>query len=359
MEDFRWIYQEDKPQVAEVAADLQTGTNPRRFSANRNYRKDGSVVHCEWYNSALLDASGNLRSVLSLVLDVTERKRAEEALQEAQAKLQAHTVELEKTVASRTAKLRETITELQHFSYAITHDMRAPLRAMQGFADLLEAECGGCERTTSQVYFRRINIASARMDQLITDSLNYSKVACQELTLEPVDVFQLLDGLVETYPNLQPDKADIEIQPELPIVLGNQAALTQCFSNLLDNAVKFAKPGTKPQIRVWAEALRDGGRGALEGEASERGAGEGEHAPNSMPQALRVRVWVEDNGVGIAKESLQRIFGMFQRAAINQEGTGIGLAIVRKVAQRMGGEVGVESEEGEGSRFWVELAKAP
>ena len=75
-----------RPQVAEVTAELQTGANPRRFSANRNYRKDGSVVHCEWYNSSLLDESGKLRSILSLVLDVTERKRAEEALKESEAK---------------------------------------------------------------------------------------------------------------------------------------------------------------------------------------------------------------------------------------------------------------------------------
>ncbi len=80
MEDFRWVYIEDKPQVAEVTADLQSGTNPRRFSLNRNYCKDGSVVQCEWYNSSLLDAAGKLRSILSLVLDVTERKRAEEDL---------------------------------------------------------------------------------------------------------------------------------------------------------------------------------------------------------------------------------------------------------------------------------------
>jgi signal transduction histidine kinase len=173
------------------------------------------------------------------------------------------------------------------------------------------------------------------MDQLIADSLSYSQAARQELILEPVDLFQLLDGLVETYPNLQPDKADIRIDPGLPTVLGNEAALTQCFGNLLGNAVKFAKPGAKPQVRVWAEP----------------GA--------SKTKTGCVRIWVEDNGIGIPKESLARIFGLFQRASKDREGTGIGLAIVRKVAQRMGGEVGVESEEAKGSRFWVELAQAP
>ena len=87
MDDFRWIYKDDEPHVEEVSADLQTGANPRRFSANRNYRKDGSVIYCEWYNSSLVDASGNLRSILSLALDVTARKRAEEALLQSEATL--------------------------------------------------------------------------------------------------------------------------------------------------------------------------------------------------------------------------------------------------------------------------------
>ncbi len=297
-------------------------------------------------NMALRDSR---RAALNLMEDaIAARRRAEQVsaelrqkeaeLREAQAKLQAHAEDLEKTVASRTAKLHEMVAELEHFSYAIVHDLRAPLRAMQGFAAMIEEECALCERKLSREYFRRIKIASSRMDQLIADSLNYSKAVRQELMLEPVSLFELLDGLVETYPNLQSDKADIQIAHDLPSVLGNEAALTQCFSNLLGNAVKFSKAGAKPQIRVRAEAL--------------------DSRPGASPQGAlnqMVRIWVEDNGIGIAKESQQRIFGMFERATTDHEGTGIGLAIVRKVAQRMGGEVGVESEPGQGSRFWVEL----
>ena len=181
------------------------------------------------------------------------------------------------------------------------------------------------------------------MDQLIADSLDYSKAVRQELILEPVDLGQLLGDLVETYPNLQPDKADIQNEPGLPVVWGNQAALTQCFSNLLGNAVKFARPGTKPHIRVWAETLNPR-----------------PPAPNQTKPSTRfVRIWVEDNGIGVPKAFQGRIFDMFQRATNEHPGTGIGLAIVRKVVQRMGGGVGVESEEGQGSRFRVELAKAP
>ncbi len=346
MEDFRWIYTEDSPGVLGVSAGLQDGTTPRRLSLNRNYRKDGSVAHCEWYNSSLLDGSGKLRSILSLVLDVTERMEAERALQEAQVKLQAHAAELETTVARRTAKLQETISDLEHFSYAITHDMRAPLRAMQGFASMLEEECGEVLTPPSREHIRRIKTAAVRLDWLITDSLNYGKVVRNQVTFEPVNLGKLIPEIVETYPNLQPDEADIETAGPLPVVLGNPAALTQCFSNLLINAVKFAKAGTKPRIRIRAEGAKQAA-----------GSREPEPARGNQEPPL-VRIWVEDDGIGIAQECQERIFRLFQRATATHEGTGIGLAIVRKVVERMGGRVGVESQEGQGSRFWVELRAA-
>jgi PAS domain S-box-containing protein len=329
MEDLRWVYEEDLPKVETLAMELRAGKIPRSFSANRNYRKDGSVIYCEWYNSALIGDHGELRSVLSLVLDVTERRLAEMSLRDAQALLQAHTEKLEEAVVRRTAKLQETIDELQHFSYALIHDMRAPLRAMSGFAHLIEEECRETVTPKGLELCRKMQTSARRLDSLIGDALNYSDATLEDWPVHAIDPGRLLTELIDLYPDLQKWKGEIHIESPLPLVMGNDAALTQCFSNLLRNAVKFVQPGAAPKVRVWGEKTEN-----------------------------RARIWVEDRGIGIPLYAQKRIFDMFQRATADYEGTGIGLAIVRKMAQRMGGTVGVESKEGEGSRFWVELVAA-
>jgi signal transduction histidine kinase len=166
------------------------------------------------------------------------------------------------------------------------------------------------------------------MDNLITDSLNYAKAVQTELTLEPIDPGVLVRGIVETYPQFQPPRAEIEVAGAFPLVLANQAGLIQCFSNLIGNAVKFVHTGQSPRVRVWAE-----------------------------PRAELVRLWVEDNGIGIPPDEQERVFVMFQRISKKFEGTGVGLALVRKVVEKMRGRVGFESDPGQGSRFWLELRR--
>jgi signal transduction histidine kinase len=194
---------------------------------------------------------------------------------------------------------------------------------------MIEAEAADRLNAENRSYLARMKIAAARMDHLIVDVLSYSRIVRGELTLHPVNLSDLLGGIVETYPALSPFQAKIKVPPDLPLVQGNEAALTQCFSNLLDNAVKFVKPGQIPQINIKGE--KDGGW---------------------------IRIWVEDNGIGIPKTFQKQLFGMFQRGSNSQEGTGIGLAIVRKTVERMGGRVGVISEPDQGSRFWIELKSA-
>lgn len=259
-----------------------------------------------------------------------ERDQSEAALKESRAQLAEHAARLEERVQERTARLQETVSELESFSYSISHDMRAPLRAMQSFAQILAEDCADQIGPEGKDYIRRIVGASDRMDRLIQDVLTYSRVTRTEVQLEPVDVEKLLDGILESYPQFQSAGAYIEIRRPLPRVMGNEASLTQCLSNLIGNALKFVPPGTVPRIEVWAEK-----------------------------SGKRVRLLVRDNGIGIEPEAHEKIFRIFYQLDRSFEGTGIGLAVVRKAAERMGGSVGVKSAPNRGSTFHLDLAPAP
>jgi signal transduction histidine kinase len=239
--------------------------------------------------------------------------------------------DLESRIAERTAALVATVGELEAFSYSVSHDMRAPLRAMHGYAQiLLEQYPSKILDATAEDYLSRIARAAARMDLLIQDVLNYTKVLRGHVTVEPVDVRRLLEDTLETYPDWRPP-ACIEIATPFPKVTGNEALLMQCVSNLVSNAMKFVERDTTPHVKIRAETIdRD------------------------------VRIWFEDNGIGIAPRDHSRIFRMFERIhpASEFEGTGIGLTIVRKAIERLKGQVGFESTPGQGSKFWIQLPKA-
>ncbi|HXT41814.1 MAG TPA: ATP-binding protein [Candidatus Angelobacter sp.] len=325
LHDKHYIRYEDLP--------LQTKAGQRReveFVSNL-YKEDANdVIQC------------NIR-------DITERKRTENELRHAKDQLTDQAAQLEGLVAERTATLQESIGELQAFSYSVSHDMRAPLRAMQGFAQILVDDYGSKLDECGVNYLRQIVRSALRLDHLIQDVLSYSRVLHAQGLMKPVDLDPLMRDLIATYPNGK--KAEFHIQGTLPRVLGNEAFLTQCFSNLLGNASKFVEPGTVPHIEIGAEACE-----STKSEVPVEPAGA---ATLPRSDAALVRIWVKDNGVGIAAENHQRIFRMFERInlATEYEGTGIGLTIVRKAVERMGGQVGFESELGKGSRFWVQLQK--
>ena len=280
--------------------------------------------------SNLYDEGG--RKVIQCnIRDITERKRAERALEEAKEEIGRRARELEQVVAERTAELRDTIGELEGFSYSVSHDMRAPLRAMQSFAQFLVDEYGSKLDKQGVDYLHRIMRAAVRLDRLIQDVLSYTRILHADLPMERVDLDRLVRDLVESFPNGQPIKPEISIQGILPPVLGNVALLGQCVSNLLTNGAKFVSPGTTPHLEVSAETMKD----------------------------TSIRVWFKDNGIGIAPENCERIFRLFERIhpVTRYEGTGIGLTIVRKAIERMGAQVGLESELGKGSSFWIQLQK--
>jgi signal transduction histidine kinase len=299
-----------------------------------NFRQNAAAI-----NEALLvsglrqhemtEAAEKLNAQLQT--EIAERKLAQAALQNARDCLAQQAAGLERLVVERTEKLRETIGELESFSYSVAHDMRAPLRGMQGFAHILMEDHAGQLDPEALNYLRIIANSATRMDKLIQDVLDYTRVLRADSPSTPVDLDRLVREIVVTYPGFQSPKAEIHVEGVLPRVLGHEGLLMQCVSNLLSNAVKFIGKGVTPRVRIWAE----------------------DRTPSTLV------VWIEDNGIGIAPKDRDRVFRMFERAnpATEFEGTGIGLTIVRKAAERMGGKVGVESELGQGSRFWLELRK--
>jgi PAS domain S-box-containing protein len=266
----------------------------------------------------------------ALRASVAELRAAQQALHQANTQLGDRAAHLEAIVQQRTHKLSEIIGELEAFSYSISHDLRAPLRSMIGFSDILLEEYTPKFDEHGVDYLKRIGRAGRRMDRLIQDVLNFSRISSSEIILQPVRTDLLLRDVIRAYPNLNSENVAITLAPGLPPVLANEGLLTQCVSNLLENAVKFVPAGQQALITVWAESANG-----------------------------RTRLFFKDNGIGIPEHSLGRIFDIFQRVGRDTEGTGIGLAIVRRASEKMGGAVGVESEPGKGSLFWLDLTSVP
>ncbi len=320
---------EDAGDIGRIFEQVRSGEPVQRMEAIR-IRKGGQRISVALSVSPIRDAAGKIIGVAKIARDITEHKKAERALQETRRELAVANALLQQQVQERTARLRETVTELEQMSYSIMHDMRAPLRAITAYSEMVELDLAQRLTSQSREYLARMQVAAARMDELICDVLNYSRIVRQGLDLHPVNLVQLLRGIIATYPAFQGPKVRIDLPLDLPLVQGNEAALTQCFSNLLDNAVKFVRPGGLPAIRIEGE-IRCG----------------------------RARIFVTDNGIGVPEDLHERIFGIFERGSTAYEGTGMGLAIVRKAAERMGGTVGIQSRPGQqGSRFWLDLPLA-
>jgi signal transduction histidine kinase len=225
-------------------------------------------------------------------------------------------------------KFKAANEELEAFSYSLSHDLRSPLRAMQGYAHTLLEDYRDRLDADGAEYLQRIEKAAIRMDGLVQDVLSYSRLAKADVRVGPVDLTSLIEEIIRDSRGLSQARATVCVRRPLLSVVGHEACLTQCLSNLLENSAKFVAPGVVPEITIRTERLN-----------------------------ARVRIWVEDNGIGIDPAHHGRIFQMFGRVHHDQayEGTGMGLTIVRKAVERMGGSLGLESALGMGSRFWIEF----
>ncbi|MBD2106508.1 CHASE3 domain-containing protein [Nodosilinea sp. FACHB-13] len=250
--------------------------------------------------------------------------------------LQNYAALLEQRVSDRTAQLEETNQELEAFTYSVSHDLRAPLRTIHGFANALIEDCGEQLDDLGRNYIASIMEDAAQMNGLISDLLNYSRLTRTQISLQPTKLAEVVeDALKQLTAQIQEKQAQIEVAAALPGVMAHRSTLIQAVTNLIGNAIKFVEPTTQPQIDIFAEETYHNGR-------------------------RWIRMWIVDNGIGIAPEHQERVFRVFERlhGAESYPGTGIGLAIVRKGLERMGGQVGVESQLGRGSRFWIALPMA-
>jgi signal transduction histidine kinase len=271
-------------------------------------------------------------TALAIASTILERKRTESELHEAREALRRHAEDLEKRVEERTTKLRETIKSLDGLCYAIAHDLRAPLRAVGGYSQALESDCSAGLDNNGREYLERMRTAVARMDQLILDLLRLGRLESAELPAETVRVDETVSKVTQVLSEeISTGGAVVRLKEPFPALRANPRMLEQVLVNLVSNALKFVPAGKVPEVEISAET-----------------------------RAEMVRVWVQDNGVGIKPEHVGKLFQPFVRLVRGPEfaGTGMGLAIVRKAVERMGGEVGVESVEGKGSRFWIELPQA-
>lgn len=239
------------------------------------------------------------------------------------------TLQLQKT----NEELAEKNKEIESFAFAISHDLKAPLVSIQGFASLLKSELGAAAAGPVNVHLDRISANVKQMSALIQDILEFSRIGRAEETEESVDLDELFkEILAGLKPQIEAKKVEIQIKSPFHRLWGPRKRLHQVFMNLIGNSVKYIGSAAKPRITVYGRES--------EGRLFE--------------------ICVEDNGIGIPKEAQEKVFKIFQRfhPKLGVEGTGIGLSIVKKIVETNGGRISFASEPGKGTSFFIAWPKA-
>jgi PAS domain S-box-containing protein len=309
-------HQRDKELINRAIETHSPGSYEQMF-----LRPDKGIGHYYSTFQGNYNEDGNLISIVGTVLDITERKQAEEAIK-------ILNIELEQRVIERTSQLEAANKELEAFSYSVSHDLRAPLRAVDGFSKFILEDYEDKLDSEGKRFLKLIRSNTQKMDQLITDLLALSRVARNELNLSGIDMTQMATSMFNeiTTPDVS-DKISFKVDP-LPEAYADPTYLRQVWANLIANAIKFSSKEKKPSIKI---------------------CGRTENGFNVY--------YVKDNGVGFNPEYAHKLFGVFQRLHKSDdfEGTGVGLAIVQRIIHRHGGKVWAESVEGKGATFYFSL----
>lgn len=290
-------------------------------------RKDGSRFWASTSITALRDDQGRLYGFAKVARDITERKRTEEMIQQLNE-------ELEQRVIQRTAQLEAANRELEAFSYSVSHDLRAPLRAVAGFSRILREEYEPQLPAEAQQYLHRVQENAQQMGRLIDDLLAFSRLGRQALNRQPVALADLAGGALRELLEEQAERHVQVIIGDLPLCQADPILLKQVFVNLLANALKFTRQREAPAIEIGC--CREAG--------------------NQNDPVY----FVKDNGVGFDMKYVHKLFGVFQRLhrAEEYEGTGVGLATVQRIIHRHGGSIWAEAQLGQGATFYFTLGKS-
>ena len=315
----------DLPGFRERVAQVMAGESFQGVPMTRR-RRDATELRLSMYAAPTRDASGAIDGVMTVFQDVGEQRRAEE-------EIRALNAELEQRVAQRTEALKAANQELEAFTYSVSHDLKAPLRGIDGYARLLEEDCADTLSDECRQFLENVRHGAAQMNALIEDLLAYSRMERSPLRHEPLDLGRLIDGVLDEFHHeIAAGPVTIERELEPMTVQADRDGLALVLRNLLANALKFSRRAEAPVIRIGARA--DAGHALL---------------------------WVQDNGIGFDMRFHARIFEIFQRLhrAEDYPGTGVGLALVRKAVSRMGGRVWAEGAPGAGATFYLELPHEP
>jgi PAS domain S-box-containing protein len=313
----------------------------------RNIRMDGSVIDTESIVTPF-EYQGR-PAVQVIVTDISERKAAERAMRRLN-------VELEQRVQQRTGELQKVNQELSEFSYIVSHDLKAPLRGIASLVGWLEQDHGEKLGPEGRELLRLMSARSRRMHRLIEDILHFSRLGRAREASGEVNLARLVHEVIDSL--AVPPHIEMRVAP-LPRVMGDETRLRQVFQNLISNAVKFMDKKTGGRIEIGAEALEEPGPGPMGGlpYVLDENADPAPHAARPMVPVWRFHV--ADNGPGIEPKHHRRIFDIFQtlNPRDDPDSTGIGLTVVKKIIELMGGRIWVESETGKGARFVFTLPR--
>jgi PAS domain S-box-containing protein len=280
-------------------------------------KKDGQKVAAIMAPRVITDEKGDYAGSFAVVTDITERKRAEEEL------------------ARQAIELARSNSELEQFAYVASHDLQEPLRKIQAFGERLNAKCADAISDQGRDYLKRMQNAAKRMQVLINDLLTFSRITTRPNPAAPVNLKRVVrEVLLDMDFRIEQTQGRVEVG-DLPVIEGDSMQMRQLFLNLIANALKFYREDAAPVVKIRSEIFKD----------------------SKKKTGAFCRIFVEDNGIGFEETYAERIFGVFQRLHGRgvYDGTGIGLAVCRKIVERHGGSIRANSAPGQGSVFTITL----